>query len=369
MLLVLDASLINEIESSENNNAINALNLIAHSRRLGKHIVLGNRSVVKYLATCDFLSAQSRSVYRKIYEQLPITSGYINNIHLSIEIFSGSLLEVTDKENFRVIRVPVKYFTDFSILNKSVLLFEDMTDSDIYKIIVRYYLYRNNLGNIKIDYEPRNGGGQNTHKAFAEIQRSEQSFCLCLLDSDKKHAMAEIGSTAKSVVKINDNNKPFCDVLILKFREIENLIPTLMYKEIFESDINKKEAVNFLKRVDESDLSETRKYLDMKKGLNLEKVFKEKSQTDFREYWVEFAMGFHDRKFDKCLTEKKCLKDKSSVCNCNITLGFGDNILKEIEKRYADQDISHMISGELILEWERIGSIITAWCCIFSRMS
>lgn len=365
MLLVLKNCLIDKIKDDV--NVVNALNLIAHSRRSGNHVVLGERKVIKHLAECEYLSEQSRSIYMKIYNQLPITREYTKNIYLSVEIFSGSKLIVIEEGKFKIIRLPVYYFTNLSILCKTVLLFEDINDSAIYKLILDYYLNNHNLENIKIDYEPRAGGGQNTHKVFSEIQKLEERFCLSILDSDRKAPKLGMGNTAKSVLNINDLKKPLCDIFILNLREVENLIPTLMYKEVFESDRNKKEAINFLEALDNSESRETRKYLDLKQGLTLEKIFKENIEGEFRKYWTTFITVFHPKIFEKCLNKGECLETNS--CYCYVTKGFGQNILKEIEKTYNDKNVYHMISDELALEWNEIGSIITAWCCASSRIS
>lgn len=368
MLFILNNCLIDKIKDDV--NIIIALDLIAHSRRSGHHIVLGERKVIKHLTECEDLSELARSVYMKIYNQLPITREYLKNIYLSIEIFSGDKLEIIKTGKFKTVRLPVSYFTNLSIVCKTVLLFEDINDDTFYKIILRYYLSNHNLSNIRIDYEPRAGGGQNTHKIFSELQDSEERFCLSILDSDIKAPKLEMGNTAKSVSKINDPKKPLCDIFILNLREVENLMPTLMYKEVFESDINKEEAINFLETLDNSELQEARKYLDLKQGLTLEKIFKENLEGEFRKYWINFVSVFHSNIFEKCLKEGKCLETKS--CNCSITKGFGQNISKEIEKKYNsknDKSVSHIISDELALEWNEIGSIITDWCCCSSRIS
>lgn len=138
MLFILNNCLIDKI--NDDTNIVIALELIAHSRRSGHHIVLGERKVIKYLTECERLSEPSRSIYMKIYNQLPITREYIKSIHLSVEIFSGNKFEIISKEKFKTIRVPVHYFTKLSIVSKTVLLFEDMNDDAIYKIILRYYL-------------------------------------------------------------------------------------------------------------------------------------------------------------------------------------------------------------------------------------
>ncbi|MBD2041527.1 hypothetical protein [Microcoleus sp. FACHB-672] len=367
MLLVLDSSLIAEIDPSS--NVIHALDLIAHSRRLGKHIVFGQREVMKFLATWELLSVTSRAVYRKLYEDLPTSLAYLNEISLSVEIVLEDVLEILDRGNSRVIRVSVNYFTDFSILDKTVILSENHDDVLFYKRLARVYLTWKNIGNLDIAYEPRSGGGGTTDREFDSLQKSKQKFCLCILDSDKKTPKLNVGNTAKAVLKINQQNQPLCDALVLSVREIENLIPTAIYRETFINDVNKQKAILFLESLDNSSLANARNYLDMKEGIKLGKILEEEPQTEFRKYWLTFAKKFSSHLSTECLSNEKCSQESSKKCQCFVTLGFGDNIMKKIEKVYLDKDISHMISEELKPEWERIGAIITAWCCASSQIS
>ncbi len=365
MLIILDSSLIDAIESDI--DVVHALDLIAHSRRLGKHVVLGERKVIKYLAECKLLSNSSRSIYQKIYNQLPTTKAYLDNIHIYLEISIDDVLEVVENGDVKKIRVSIKKFSDFSILDTSILLLEDMNDSNFYQIIVDYYLLSNNLSNIRIDYEPMNGGGDNTHKSFSKIQESAKRLCLCLLDNDKKAPGLDMGSTAKKVAKVNDESQPLCSLFIINAREIENLIPTFMYKETFKTDPNKLKAIKLLEQLDNSESTEARKYLDIKEGLNFKKILQDKPKTLFRVYWTNFAEEFHPvDTFKECISCNSCTKP--SECICIVTPGFGKNILVEIIENYKGKDVSDLLSDELKVEWDRIGRTITAWCCASYRI-
>jgi len=366
MLLVLDFSLIDEVTKPD---VIWVLNQIAYSRYLGKHIIFGKIEVIKFFATCELLTEQSREIYSKIYADLPsLGRASLKKFVLSVEIVSGDVLEILDREGSKVIRASVDKFVNFSLLDLTVLLVENHDDILFYQRIVTTYRSWNNLGDVQIKYDDRSGGGQTTDKVFKKIQSSKEKFCLCLLDSDKKTPNSGLGTTAKNVLKINDQNQPLCDALALNVREIENLIPTSIYKEVFENDSNKRDAINFLETLDNSHLSDARSYLDIKKGLTLERVLKEKPQTAFRKYWLNFAKKFCKNLSTECLANEACSK-KVPECHCFITLGLGDNIIKKVEEAYSNRDISHLISEDLKPEYERIGSAITSWCCASSPIS
>jgi hypothetical protein len=369
MLLILDSSLIFGIDSDP--NVINALDLIAHSRRSGKHIVFGKRDVIKFLASCDLISNTSRAVYRKLYEDLPTTFAYLSQVNLLVEIVLDDVLELIDRGNSKVIRASVKYFSELSILTETVLLSENHDDVIFYKRLAFAYLKWKNIGNIYIRYDPRSGGGHTTVRDFEMLQASKQRFCLCVLDSDKKAPTLDMGDTAKAVLRINDSNQPLCDVCVLSVREVENLIPAIIYREVFGSDANKINAIDFLEFIDSSQHSETRNYLDLKKGLKLYKVLKEEPQKQFRIYWLSIAQKFRGQLSSDCracLDREACAQGSFEKCQCFITLGFGDTIMRKIEEKYLNNDLSSLISELVKPEWERLGSIITSWCCASPQM-
>ncbi len=366
MILVLDPSLLDGVKN--NSHVVEALELIAHSRRLGNHIVFGNRTVIKYLANCPLLSHSSRAVYRKLYEDLPTSREYLTKIKFSVEIVLESVLECINREDHTIIRASINYFNNLSILDKTVLLCEDLDDTVFYRRLAKAYLTWERLGNVPISYDPRNGGGQNTHKEYSFLQSNTNKFCLCLLDSDRETPNLDIGDTAKSVQKVDDENKPLCHYFVLGVRELENLIPTLVYKETFDHDPNKKNAIEFLEELDNSVFLNTRKYIDMKDGLKLEKVLREAPQKEFRQYWTGFAKKFKCRVSENCIDSEVCIHPKN--CECHVNLAFGKNILTKIEENYSKKDISHMIlDDELKKEWKQVGLKIVSWCCASSPMS
>lgn len=68
---------------------------------------------------------------------------------------------------------------------------------------------------------------------------------------------------------------------------------------------------------------------------------------------------------------------KHKNCDCIITTGLGENILKAvvelIEKPTKDkltkQKIAEMVDQLLKAEWEHLGEIIVAWSCGTLKMS
>jgi hypothetical protein len=366
MILVLDSSLLDGIE--KNSQVIVALELIAHSRRLGNHIVFGSRAVIKYLAKCPLLGHSSRAVYGKLYEDLPTSKEYLTKIKFSVEIVLENVLESITRGDHTIIRASVNYFNDVSIIDKTILLCEDLDDATFYERLAKACLTWERLGNITISYDPRNGGGQNTAKEYSFLQSKSDKFCLCLVDSDRKAPNLDIGDTAKQVRKVDDESLPLCHYFILGVRELENLIPTSIYKETFGHDPNKKNSIEFLERLDNSLFSNARKYIDIKDGLKLQKILKEDQKKEFRLYWIDFARKFRFGVSEDCINRESCAYPDN--CQCHVNLALGKKVINEIENKYSTADISQMILDEdLKQEWKVIGFKIISWCCASSPMS
>jgi len=367
MLLILDPSLLNGIQ--HNQNVIHALDLIAHSRRLGYHIVLGDREVIKYLATCDSLSKLAQEVYKDIYNNLPIIHSYRHVMRTQVKVVLENILEFVEIDGFHFILVCIEYFSSYlSIHSPTILLAENLDDVSFYKRVADTYIKSNTLGNIHIRCESRHGGGGTTTQVFQQIQSGEQNFCLCILDSDKKAPKLSPGNTARDVSRAHNPKQHLCKVYILNVREIENLIPTSIYRDLFIEDQNKKNAIDFIEFIDNNHI-DIRNYLDLKNGLKLCKVFKENREGEFFKYWINCARIISET-FNQnlyiCLQNLVCSKTEDKDCECYVTFGFGDNIIRKIEdKKYSSSDFHLAISSCVFLkeELESLGATITFWCC------
>ncbi len=129
---------------------------------------------------------------------------------------------------------------------------------------------------------------------------------------------------------------------------------------------------HFIETIDNSQDYRIRMYLDLKKGLKLHKILKENPQGEFRRYWLSFAQSFRDKlSYDcsACLDNEVCSQGSFEACQCYITFGFGDNIIRKIEQEYLNKDLSPLSSDVVQAEWERLGAMVTFWCCGSSHMS
>ncbi len=377
MLLVLHDSLANALDL---NTVLEALEMIALARREGKHLVFAKRDVLKSLLNCSALSKRTRQVYSKIYAQLAEMQVYLQTFTRRVEVIAlDTGLSSRLEKHCKVISVPARYFCDSALIQKTVLLTENLDDATLYQTITQIYLKWNKLKGIAILFEAYAGGGSTTEKAYQLIQDKQERFCLCLLDSDKKSPNSPLGNTAKDVKKIENTNQPLCEYFIVGVREIENLIPTQLYSTVSSGDVNRMPCVHFLEQLEKTSIAEARKYLDIKNGLKLNEILQASKNSPFSKDWMNWLNNVSSLniKYIKktCLKNKACLKGKN--CDCIITTGLGDKILEAVIKvietptkdQPTQQKIVEMVDPLLKAEWEPIGEMITAWCCRTSRIS
>jgi len=376
MLLVLHDSLANALDQD---SVLEALEIIALARREGKHLVFAKRDVLKSLLNCSALPQRTHQVYSKIYARLSEKQVYLQTFTRRVEVIAlDTGLSSRMEKHCKVISVPASYFCDSALIQKTLLITENLDDAVLYQTITKIYMQWKKLNGIKMLFDPYQGGGSTTKKAYKLIQDKQERFCLCLLDSDKKSPKSPLGNTAKDVKKIDKTNKPLCEYFIVGVREIENLIPTKLYSAVSSGDNNRMQCVHFLEQLENTIIAEARKYLDIKDGLKLNEILQASPNSPFSKDWMNWLNNVSSLaiKISKvCIKNKECLKSKN--CDCIITTGLGDKILEAVIKlietptkdQPSIQKIAEMVEPILKSEWEPIGEIITAWCCSASKIS
>lgn len=161
----------------------------------------------------------------------------------------------------------IKYnkFLDSVTIQKTVLLGENPSDAEIYKVISDYYQEQKKI-NYRCLYEARGGGGNTVVKEYEPIHVQEERFCLCILDSDIRYKeQTAYGDTAKFVIEyVKRNTKNYkTTIKIIEVLELENLLPLNFYKDTYPHKINIVYDIEKILLVD----SNFKKYFDFKKGI------------------------------------------------------------------------------------------------------
>ncbi len=362
MLIKIDISVVKDVKNSDSwpSDLIIALENLATSRREGKHSIIADRETLEIIVKCSDLPERTKRIYNNILNNVPKFKAYLSHISRYIEIINPCDVSKIDSNSGKdIIQLPYTFFYDSETIQKSILLCEHLQDTEFYQIIGQTFCKWNNV-NIKLNFESRLGGGNTIATVYENIQNKNKRLCLCIVDSDKLSPDSSLGSTAKRVREKDDNTFVTTQLYILPVREIENLIPLSILSEIISKNRNRENAFKQLEEIENSSVQEIRKFLDIKEGTRLKKIVKE--PISVKNFWND-KLDKYVNDIDKwCHNNWSCTNEKS--CNCQISLGFGENILENsityLNTQFPSK-ITSMVEESLRSEWENIGQIMLNW--------
>ena len=226
---------------------------------------------------------------------------------------------IQDKE----IMIPYLALTDSASLQKTVLLCEDSQDCLLFEIIAKYYSGQNNI-HYPIAFQHLNGGGSRTHREFKNLYNEiPLKLCLCLADTDQKHPYGTKGSTANAFN--GQLRKPYVHFEILDLHEIELFFPFKALPIALTSPLrtDQIQTIDYIIALENEDRPEMR-YLDLKKGLELDHVFA--LDTAHGNYWKKLLLVKKPK-----TVSTQCVLDGECTCGnrCKIIHGLGENLLPQ----------------------------------------
>jgi len=369
MLFVLNDELLHKDDEFFHNVA-QALENMATGAREGKHILIGNRSLLLRLSQLPFISRLSSASISKCKEQLPeyaqlkeITSDFV-------EVIPEGHAHVLNIDHRRIINLPIHLFSDSSIIQETILLGENLLDSNFYRIVADAYIFLNNLNALKLRYDNRLGGGSTTIMVYRQIQDDNNRFCLCVADSDKQFPGDNLGMIAKRLAEIDDENRPISRCILLLCREAENMLSCRHLALPFSHNDQRIEALRKFEII-ERIRQEARFYVDIKNGIKIKDVFEFPKDHPCRQYWIDCLSEIYRScgRTTPCLSENCCLGEDEE-CECTIMPGFGDTILEQVInnlERNSIKKVTEMLSESVYREWMKIGQIVFSWCLGKSR--
>lgn len=378
MLIELHSSLQDQLKDGavDREIAIDALDNLALGRKEGKHILFGDRITLEALLTCDLLHAKSKSIFRRVLENVPQIGEFARTVERRIEVVANNIPGPTKSiEGTReVIRVPARYFADSMLVQPAVLLGEHRRDAEIFLIMARVYAVNNRLHGIPIEADLQGGGGSATANAYENLQRLQRRLCICIVDSDRPAPGAALGSTARGVMAVDDPIFPLSELQVLKYRELENLIPTRLFADVSTGDVNRMEAVSRLERLEVTAHAGLRHHLDLKDGTSLHKAILSRSPTSPEaKYWTSLLptlVALGARLEVECQANGTCAAPER--CRCILFPGFGETILDTLASRLNEttpSKVAEAVCAHTASEWARLGSIVLAWCCGAQRVA
>lgn len=344
MLVVIDNSVCNAINSS-NNNILFSLENIGECIISGKHIVLADRSTLKIIGSYSRLGDRARLAFKNLYYKITEIGDIVNQVDSYILVSNQvTSIKLEKKAGKRIFKVPVDYFYKNERLLPSNLVSEDLSDCEFYEVMVKKYLKSKNY-KYKLNFRYVNGGGLNTHINYRNSLIQGKAPCLVIVDSDKESKGSSYGATATNVIKKYDEikEKYITEYYILDVREKENMIPPCLYGLVCDNKEIEKD-INILDKVSKNDkLKDLLIYGDIKSGIKLsqliqnnlnKKILKEYLENEIKmliekNQVDEELLKYVSEKLDLICTDSVFSKVVNNICDENKCLSDIKKILEE----------------------------------------
>lgn len=282
MLIYLTPELREYFEENDyTDEDVEAIENIITSHRKCYHFVTAKRKCLEFYSGIDGLSRSSKKQLTMLRQDRATVSGIYEQIKTKIIVVPPTekynRKDVEENHNIEYLNDTVRKYSEFEIpldrfleneiLEKVRMVSEHLDDCDIYDSIASNFIKLKDLPG-KISFEKVHGGGNDTHKVY--LEKIVQGYIVTsIVDSDKIEPASNIGTTARQVNDVFENNKmhKLISIEILPFHEKENLFSPVIYKH-FGKNINP-EALNQLIKLTDSEVGrKIYPYLDFKKGLH-----------------------------------------------------------------------------------------------------
>lgn len=376
MLLLLDDSLIDLFENNNFESILyDSLENLSLAHREGKHILLASRLLLTKIIEANFSSEKTLGTLIAIKNRLPQYSNIITELKRYVKILPPeySNIEFISQGVQKILQVSIDKFEDSAIVQETILLAENLTDTNLYQLMGKVYAFNKRLSNFPVRAQAFGGGGDQVVNQYGSIRTNDNRFCLCIVDSDKKSPKSEPGVIARRLIKIDEEEVFLTEAVISSLRESENMLSCNQLSEVCSGDSNCMATLDYLEWIEEQGLDELRQYIDFNKGIKLDKIYKLSDEDPVRSYWTEYIpllIRDQEKVGGPCLSSGACVE--TPECNCVIMPGFGDTILaRTIDKlnRKSIQKISESICNLTEHEWFYIGMLVFSWCCGRNRVA
>lgn len=352
MIIELSPSLVEMAQKSSENLRLvtEKLELLWLAQREGNHILFAEIDVAEsLLSIIGQTSSSARSLLQRLVNQYPKTASLAYYVlrKLLVGEFSDRRLELRDK----VIHCHPALINS-NMIQKSILLVENLNDADFYEWITRQTFRKSEFGTVHLEFEGYPGGGDTTANAYTRIKEKSFRLCLCIVDSDIRAPGTEPGTTAKKVLLDDKKNPlPRAQTHVISVCSIENLIPFSAYEHVWQDDL---ELTNRLDTYRAHYRDGHWRYLQLKKHTT---CFEIHGESAFSKYWRPLLSQSTEGCTDKiCATKKHCEQKKLiqlSSSPLSATQAHLENISIEITDLLPD----------IRSAWEMIAIDILTWCC------
>lgn len=335
---------------------IDAFSNLARFIAYGKHLVGGDIRALTALADLNeigddrfkFLQARNRLSERN--SSLDQVSHYIR----VIPPVHGPLKRIPYKAK-EIVR-DLSFFDGYHYGPGLIAIGEDNTDIVIYELIARWYMSKERIGGITLEYTSHPGGGNSTSEVVVTLHaQSPQTIALVITDSDKVCHDCPMGQVAQRVSDAFKDLPLNFALFIPGVREIENLLSDSIfdYKD-FKTETGEvsstvlEELKKYRAFIEHCDANNLDHYLhaQVKKGLKICDMPQNSTFPKFQDYHCDSP--------DRC----------KNPCSGSVTQGLNPHELKTlIKESRARHHIPQDPPRGLIPLWGEVGSVFFSWAC------
>lgn len=310
MIIIIDASILEDIEKS-NDLILNCLENIAIARAEGNHLVSADPVVASEILKLRF-SNRAERVFNLIRTRAIQELAECLESEFYVRVI-GSRYNSPPRNNERL--VDISTFNKISVISPTSLLCEDSLDGKVISELVKHYIFVTEGISLRLKYKLEHGGGERIVREFSVKNSSNDSFLVCVIDSDKKFLKDSFRGKAKKLFEARNSCSNTSFVEILPCHEVENLIPVDHLEAMFSSDHSKMNGV--IKSLNSNNyLRYAINFLDLKKGISSHLAAKNIAEKIF---W-----------------EKTISKIGYELGEASTITGFGDSVVSEYEKFLSD---------------------------------
>ncbi|MBW5804940.1 hypothetical protein FOZ70_09295 [Burkholderia sp. COPS] len=344
------------------------------ARRRGRHIIYASEKTLDTLWSIPGLSDRAKQTISSVKSRQRGKRALFKSVPGYIEVVSDGDWRKQVVGSQIVVRVPLSMLNKDTLFNDPVLLVENESDGQFFKLIGEYLESRRCVsGGLKLAFDVQAAGGSETPKKYKKLKDEKRRFVLCVVDSDKDHPGAALGANVAAPIfeHERDSISPFSDVKILECYSIENIVPpSLIHEAQAKKGVNV-EGVRWFKDASTLASIPAGAYAPLKGPLkcSILKVADSKGG-----YWIENINSL-EKKDEVCKHWGEWHRCKNT---CNLYEPIGKKTLVEVlslfdedeAKRRAQYEHSlTSIPSRIMSEWKEVGAYIVRWGCAGGRLS
>ena len=342
--------------------ALNVIQALIESRRKGHSLIfchgLTSEIIIKALQKSG--NTYHAKIFESIKNKFRQKLSLIKELNTLSEIRGSTNLKISKKSN--TINIPYKFANNSNIFNSPTLLAENLNDCIFYenRIAKNYKSKSNpNLEFIKTKSNHESGGGNTINHSLNNHLQKNDSFCLCIVDSDKNAPECKLGQTALNVKKIYSPEKNHLSYLhIVDCYSAENLIPM----NIIDNEIEKsyQHIDNKTKRnIISIRTSDSWKYLPLKKGIKCKELHESNATSN---YWLNECMNnICVNSFNYPTCDSNCEKDIiPKIHTKTLSNSLNDN---EYNSTKWNLGFKREDNPDILNNYETLSKLIKSWLC------